>query len=77
MTRHDENTRKTISSCAQCRHFCDDPAELEKMFQGILILSSTYGSTRARAGVCAIDQTFHDPEPACDNFAPRLISSPS
>jgi len=41
------------------------------MFPGILILSSTYGSTRGRAGVCGIDQTFHDPEPACPEFDPK------
>jgi len=58
-------------SCARCRHFHDDPTELENMFPGILILSSTYGSTRGRAGVCSIDETFHDPHRACEDFVPR------
>ncbi len=58
-------------TCKKCQHFRNDPHELEKMFPNILILSSTYGSTRGPAGVCAIHETFHDPEPACLDFLPR------
>jgi len=58
-------------SCRDCRHFCDDPSRLEEMFTGMIILSSAYGSTRARAGVCAVDGRFHDPEPACPEYLPR------
>ena len=65
------NGSKSDATCKTCRHFCDDPFELEKLFPSILILSSTYGSTRGPAGICAIDQTFHDPEPACADFVSR------
>ncbi|HQU34479.1 MAG TPA: hypothetical protein PLB88_09200 [Thermoanaerobaculaceae bacterium] len=34
-------------------------------------LSSAYGSTRGRAGVCAITERFQDPQPACREFMPR------
>ncbi len=66
-----KNSSSCVKSCAQCRHFCDDPQELESLFEGILILSSAYGSTRGRAGVCAIHQRFHDPEAACEDFVDR------
>jgi len=71
MKRQMNNESGQTPTCSKCRYFRNDPAELEKMFPGILILSSTYGSTRARAGVCDIHERFHDPEPACTEFAPR------
>gem|GEM_PF-989639 len=71
MKRFANNGRSGVPTCSSCRHFCDDPQRLEKMFAGILVLSSTYGSTRGRAGVCGIHQRFHDPEPACSDFVPR------
>ena len=58
-------------TCKSCRHFVDDPAELEKAFAGIGALSSAYGSTRGRAGICWMDDTFHDPIPACAEFETR------
>lgn len=65
-------TTSTIgTTCRGCRHFMDDPAELERALTGILILSSTYGSTRGRAGICAVTGRFHDPIAACSEFAPR------
>lgn len=71
MKGHTRSGSKGPETCKTCKHFSDDPHELEKMFRSILILSSTYGSTRARAGICAIDQTFHDPEPACADFVAK------
>jgi hypothetical protein len=71
MKRRTDNGPRQAPTCSKCRYFRNDPAELEKMFPGILILSSAYGSTRARAGVCDIHERFHDPEPACPEFSPR------
>ena len=59
---------KGQTTCAACRHFLDDPAELERVFVGIGALSSAYGSTRGRAGICRKDDSFHDPLPACSEF---------
>ncbi len=71
MKRHTGFGSNAVVTCKKCRHFRDDPHDLEKMFPSILILSSTYGSTRGHAGVCRIHETFHNPEPACPNFLPR------
>ena len=59
------------ATCAQCILFHDEPGELERTFTGMTALSSAYGSTRGRAGVCAVSGRFHDPLPACLEFAPR------
>ena len=59
------------AACGGCRHFMDDPADLEKVFVGIGALSSAWGSTRGRAGICAKDDSFHDPIPACSEFETR------
>lgn len=59
------------ATCCSCRYFEDDPHRLEAALTGILALSSTYGSTRGRAGICSVRGTFQDPEPACPEFQPR------
>lgn len=66
----------TGTTCSACRHFTNDPAELERVLTGILILSSTYGSTRGSAGICGVTGRFHDPVAACSDFADRKDVSP-
>ena len=67
---------RETTSCQSCRYFEDDPHELERLFPSILILSSTYGSTRGDSGVCSVRDTFQYPEAACEAFAPRGARSP-
>jgi hypothetical protein len=62
--------------CSGCRHFLDDPRELERVFSGIIALSSAFGSCRASAGICAVDDRFHDPHAACPAFEPRETAFP-
>jgi hypothetical protein len=50
----------------------NDPQALERSFIGIGALSSAFGSTRGRAGICLKKSTFQDPEPLCPAFEPRL-----
>ncbi len=57
--------------CGSCAHFLDHPAELERLFRGLVALSSAYGSTRGSAGVCLLDGTFRDPAPACGDYKRR------
>ncbi len=58
-------------SCSRCKHFVDDPHELEKLFTGVNILSSTYGSTRGDSGICRLQDTFQLPVYVCDKFEER------
>jgi hypothetical protein len=50
----------------------NEPQALERSFIGISALSSAFGSTRGRAGICLKDSTFRDPEPVCPAFEPRI-----
>lgn len=49
----------------------DDPLLLERQLPGILVLSSTYGSSRGDSGICMVFGTLQDPEAACDRFEGR------
>ena len=71
MRRARSSAVEVARTCADCRHFNNDPEALEKSFPGILALSSPYGSTRGRAGICAVRDTFQDPEAACSEFEGR------
>jgi hypothetical protein len=64
-------------TCESCARFLDDPQELERLFRGINALSSAWGSTRGRAGVCAVSGRFRDPSPACRDYAPRGEGEPT
>ena len=71
-SRGDEVARfEPTATCAQCTLFEDDPGAIERAFTGMTALSSAYGSTRGSAGVCTVHGLFHDPRPACPEFAPR------
>jgi hypothetical protein len=60
------------ATCRDCRYFVDDPHQLERMFPGILALSSTYGSSRGDSGVCLREEIFLAPEPRCEEFELRI-----
>jgi hypothetical protein len=70
-----KGTEPEIATCAECAEFVDDAAELEALFVGMTALSSAYGSTRGRAGVCRVSDTFQDPTPACPAFVRRQQAS--
>jgi hypothetical protein len=58
-------------TCAECRLFVDDPRQLERMFPGILVLSSCYSSARGDCGICTVRDLFQAPEVGCRDFEPR------
>lgn len=62
----------TSVTCRSCLHFVNDPRALERSFVGIAALSSAFGSTRGRAGICLKESTFRDPGPACPVFEARI-----
>ncbi|NJN63849.1 MAG: hypothetical protein HC882_02510 [Acidobacteria bacterium] len=61
--------------CRHCERFMDDPLVLEAQWVGISILSSTFGSTRGRAGICQVTDLFQDPAPACPHFVARAVDA--
>lgn len=67
------SSRSCKLTCSHCVHFEDDPEHLEHLWEGINIVSSTYGTTRGNSGICAVKETFHYPRPAewCEDFELR------
>lgn len=63
---------RALPTCGSCLHFVNEPQALERNFIGISALSSAFGSTRGRAGICLKDSTFRDPEPVCRAFEPLI-----
>ena len=63
--------RRDPRRCGLCRHFVDDAAAFERMFPGILALSSGYGDTRGDQGVCRIHSRMLTPTMTCRQFSPR------
>jgi hypothetical protein len=55
------------ASCAGCRYFTNEPAELEALLPGLSALGSAFGSVRDNDGLCERHQrylraTCHCPE---------------
>jgi hypothetical protein len=73
-TRSIPSPGEPTASCRDCVHFEDDPARLEAALPNLAILSSAWGSTRGRAGLCGAFGRFHDPIPAagCRAFEARV-----
>ena len=59
------------ATCSECQLFVDDPHQLERIFPGILVLSSGYGSTRGDSGICTLTDLFQYPEAGCRFFQAR------
>ncbi len=57
-----------MNPCSQCRYFSNSPAEIEKAFPGLNILSSAYGAVRADAGICSRHDLFLTPRHQCTEF---------
>jgi hypothetical protein len=68
-----KGTLRADLTCETCSWFRDDPRDLERAFAGITALSSAYGSTRGRAGVCGVDDSFRDPGAACAEYRARDV----
>jgi hypothetical protein len=63
--------------CGRCAHFVDDPLRLERMFTGMTILSSAWGSTRGDQGLCTLHERLLQPVMRCFRFVDRGSSSSS
>jgi hypothetical protein len=61
----------TKQICACCKHFCDDPVELERILTGILILSSAHGDTMGDQGICRLHRQLLTPGLTCSRFSAR------
>jgi hypothetical protein len=56
--------------CGDCRHFLDDPLELERRAPGLAILSSGFAAARADDGLCALHERYVPAGASCARYAP-------
>lgn len=56
--------------CALCRHFDNDPRQLERALPGMSSLSSGHGTARAQDGLCALHQALRSARSGCAGFSP-------
>ena len=52
------STSVNAAACAACRHFRDDPADIEAALPGLSVLSSGYASVRGQDGLCLKHDRF-------------------
>jgi hypothetical protein len=57
-------------ACRACRHFRDDPAEIERAEPGLAALSSAHAASRADDGYCAHHDRYVQPTARCPIFVP-------
>ena len=58
---------ESVARCRGCRHFLDDPREIERRLAGLITLSSAYAAVRAADGLCSA----HDRYVAASSRCPR------
>lgn len=64
-------------SCFSCRHFCDDPAAVERALPGLAALSSAHASVRGRDGLCLLHDVVTNGARRCAQFPPPGASEPA
>ena len=63
--------RNCGETCEQCIHFENDPAEIEKAYPGLKIMSSGYAAVRDRDGLCSLNQLYLSAGDSCEKFQAR------
>jgi hypothetical protein len=58
--------------CDRCRHFCGDPAELERASPGLATLSSAHGAVLRGDGLCRLHERYVPPQGHCDRFEAQM-----
>lgn len=59
-------------TCRDCRHFSDDPAEIEAHCPGLASLGSAYAAVVDDDGICDRHGRFVSARAWCTDFQPRL-----
>jgi len=67
--------REARGRCLDCRHFCNDPAVIERAFPGLTAMGSGYADVRANDGLCARHDLYLALTNGCAEFEQVEISS--
>jgi len=54
--------------CLDCRHFCNDPAAIERAFPGLTAMGSGYADVRANDGLCDRHGVYLALTNGCEQF---------
>jgi hypothetical protein len=54
--------------CANCIHFCNDPAFLERNMPGMASMSSAHASIRSDDGICARHDRYLSARSSCPQY---------
>ena len=55
-------------SCARCRHFQNEPLQVEAALPGLSSLSSAYAAVRCNDGICAVHERYIAASSICAAF---------
>jgi len=69
MSAHRAGGSRQAVSCADCRHFNGQPADIEAAFPGLASLSSAYAAVRSQDGVCAVHDRYVSASSVCARYA--------
>jgi hypothetical protein len=56
-------------ACRQCKHFHNQPLEVEAALPGLSSLSSAYAAVRCSDGICAVHERYVTASSFCPAFA--------
>jgi hypothetical protein len=62
---------KKEDCCANCQHFDNSPATLERQFPGLKVMGSAYSSVKKEDGLCRHHQRYLSATATCDLFEHR------
>jgi hypothetical protein len=56
------------ASCSQCKHFQNQPSQVEAALPGLSSLSSAYAAVRCSDGICAVHERYVAASSVCAAF---------
>jgi hypothetical protein len=61
--------RRPAPSCAECKHFQNQPSQVEAALPGLSSLSSAYAAVRCSDGICAVHARYVAASASCPAFS--------
>jgi hypothetical protein len=56
-------------TCAECKHFQNQPLHVEAALPGLSSLSSAYAAVRCSDGICAVHERYVSASSSCPAYA--------
>ncbi len=59
-----------VRACGGCRHFANEPAEVEAVLPGLGAFGSAHASVRHEDGICDLKDAWRTATEVCDAYQP-------